>query len=87
MTGLRGVRALRSRPWIKSGGARFSSGVISTVPWVKGRVLVCAGLGVNPEELMVLSGYGYSSTLKLSTQVLGKLYLPLNCSFAYKPNR
>ena len=48
---------------------------------------MCAGLGVKTEELMVLSGWGSSSTLKLSTQVLGELDLPLNCSFTYTPNR
>ena len=55
MNGLGGVGALRTRPWIEAGGDGSGSGVPSAGPWVERRVLECAGLGVEAEELVVLS--------------------------------
>ena len=52
MTGLGGVGGLRDGPWIKAGGSGSVSGVPPAGPWVKGRVLVCAGLGIEAEALM-----------------------------------
>ena len=87
LTGLGGVRLLRAGPWIKAGGAGSRSGVPSAGPWVEGRVLGCAGLRVEAEELMVLSGWVSRSTLLLAMQVHGKLDLPVNCCFASTPER
>ena len=72
MTGIGGVRVLRARPWTETGGARSGNGVPSTGPWVEERVLRCAGMGFEAEELMVLSGWVSRYTLLLVTQVLGK---------------
>ena len=44
-------------------------------------------MGVEAEELMVLSGWVSRSTLLLATQFLGKLDLPFNCRFASTPDR
>ena len=63
LTGIGGVEALRAGPWIKAVGAGSSSGVPSAGLWVEGRVWGCSGLGVKAEELMVLLGWGSSSTL------------------------
>ena len=82
LTGLGGVKALRSRSWIKDRGAGFSSGVPPARPWVEGNVWGCSGLGVKAEELMVLLGLGSSSTLQLATWFSGKINLPVNCCFA-----
>ena len=83
LTGLVGVEALRDGPRIEAGGDRSGSGVPSAGMWVKGRVLGCAGLGVVAEVLMMLSGWGSSSTILLATQVLVKSDLPVNCRFTY----
>ena len=87
LNGLGGVKALRSGPWIEAGGSRFSSEVPSAIPWVKGRVLSCAGLGVEAEHFIVLLGWGSRSTLRLATQVLVQLDLPFDCCFASTPYR
>ena len=78
LTGIGGVRALRDKPRIEAGGDRSGSGVPSAGMWVKGRVLGCAGLGVVEEVVMVLSGWGSSSTIILATQVLDKSDLLVN---------
>ena len=66
-----GVRALRDGPRNKAGDVGSGSGVPSAGLWVEGRVLGCAGLGFEAEELVVLSVWGYRSTLLLATRVLG----------------
>ena len=40
---------LRAGPWTEAGGAGSGSGVPSDRPWVEGRVLGCAGMGVEEE--------------------------------------
>ena len=50
-----GVGALRSRSWIEVGGVGSRSRVTPAGPWVEGKVLGCAGLGVEVEKLIVLS--------------------------------
>ena len=82
MNRLGGVEALWAGQWIEVGRARSSSGLLSAGPWVDGRVWGCDGLGVEAEELMLLLGWGSSSTLRLAMQVLGKLNLLVNCRFA-----
>ena len=77
LTGLGGVEALRSGPPIEAGGAG-SSGVTSAGTWVGARGWGDAGLGVEAEELIVLSSWRSSSTLQLSTLVSCKLNLPVN---------
>ena len=67
LTGLGGVKALRSRSWIKDRGAGFSSGVPPARPWVKGNVWGCSRLGVKAEKVMVLLSLGSSYTLRLAT--------------------
>ena len=71
LTRLGGVGVLRAGPWIKVGGAGSGIGVPSAGPWVEGRVFGCDGMGLEAEELMILSGWGSNSTLRLATQVLG----------------
>ena len=78
LTGLGGVGVLRAGPWIEEIGAGSISGLPSAGQWVKVRVLGCAGLRVEAEELIVLSGCVSSSTLLLATRVFGQLYLPVN---------
>ena len=66
LTGLGGVREMRSGPWIEAVGFGSGIGVPSAILWVKWKVLGCARLGVEAEEFMVLSGWGSSSTLILA---------------------
>ena len=86
LTRLGGVEALRAGPYIEAGGAR-SSGVPSSGPWVGARGWGDAGLGVEAEELIVLSSWRCSSTLRLATLVAYKLNLPVNFRFASTPDR
>ena len=61
---------------------RTQKWVPSDRQWVEGRLLECAKLGVQAEELIVLLGWGSSSTILLDTRVLGKSDLPVNCHFS-----
>ena len=81
LTGLGEVGALRDGPWIRVRGAG-SSWVPSAGLEVGARGFGDARLGVEAEELLVLSSRGVGSTLQLATQVARKFNLPVNCSFA-----
>ena len=81
LAGLGGVEALRSGPWIESGGARSGSGVPLAGLWVGGRGWGGSGMGVKAEELIVLIIWSSISTLRLAARVSGKKNLPVNCHF------